>query len=97
MARYFFHLQAGRTFCRDEEGVEISTLDDVLAHAADLARRLIAETCLTGAETRSAFAIEDGERRLILHLSFASLDGPRGDGHGLDFGFADGPEAPVLH
>jgi hypothetical protein len=97
MARYFFHLQTGRRFCRDEEGVEISTLDDLLLHAADLARRLIAETSRAGATTRSAFAVEDGERRLILHLSFASLDNPDLAGHSLDSRRTEKPGLPTLH
>ncbi|KAB1073365.1 DUF6894 family protein [Methylobacterium planeticum] len=106
MARYFFHLLTGRTFSRDEEGVEIGTLDDVLAHAAVLARRLMEETCLAGSATRSAFAVEDCERRLILHLSFSSLDGFRLHKSGLDMSGLDTPCAdasrpdpvpPTLH
>ncbi|MDR7038780.1 MULTISPECIES: DUF6894 family protein [Methylobacterium] len=81
MARYFFHLRTGRTFSRDDEGVEISDPDHVAAHAARLARRLIAETDLpgiwAGTWARSAFAVMDGEQRLILHLPFATVLGPR--------------------
>ena len=97
MARYFFHLQTGRTFCRDEEGVEISTLDDMLLHAAGLARHLLEETRHAGAATRTAFAVEDGERRLILHLSFSSLDHPHLDSHSLDSRRAGDPGTPTLH
>ncbi|GEP04556.1 DUF6894 family protein [Methylobacterium oxalidis] len=77
MARYFFHFQTGRTFTRDDEGVEITDPAHVRAHAADLVRRLIAETDAPGTWARSAFAVMDGEHRLVLHLSFASVLGQR--------------------
>ncbi|MEA1831490.1 hypothetical protein U8607_05275 [Methylobacterium durans] len=83
MARYFFHFQTGRTFTRDEEGVEITDPAHVHAHATGLVRRLIAETDAPGTWARSAFAIMDCEHRLILHLSFASVLGQRPRPHPL--------------
>ncbi|WP_336487621.1 DUF6894 family protein [Methylobacterium nigriterrae] len=87
MARYFFHFQTGRTFTRDDEGVEIGDPAHILGHAAGLARRLIDETGWVGDWSRSAFAVEDCEQRLVLHLSFASVTSR----------WIEAPGPPILH
>ncbi len=74
MTRYFFNLREGSEYTVDEFGVDLVTLDDVMAQATRCAREMIADSVLDGnLITGNIFEIIDEYGTTIANIRFRDL------------------------
>jgi len=71
MTRYFFHIKGEAKTVLDEEGIELTDLDEVREEATGSARQLMSEQVLRGqAPNGREFVVVDEQGQIVLTFPF---------------------------